>query len=258
MNKMNTTVESSTPMQISNANRVPDVTPKPQGLCTRLAYGTANCVKRFGLGVAAAGIITPLTTGTYYLAQLGGLLPEVTRENTIRGTITNLQNMGLKFNIESLLNATCYVEEYTKQYNSNVPFYMHQTPLSMKVINSANVGVIAPLLEEVLFRGLMQDVLLTRIPKFIVKKIAPGRETALDSSVAKAARITLTAAAFSAFHLQNQGLFADSYVTMQLVAAFAMGIGFGMLKESKAGLLGSVGAHMANNFAAIAPMLWNC
>ena len=227
-----------------------------------MAYGTANCVKRFGLGVAAAGIITPLTAGVSYLAQVGGLIPELTRESHIRGTITNLQNMGLdKFNIESLLNTTCYLEEYTKQYNSHFPSYMshmHQTPLSMKVINATTMGVIAPLSEEILFRGLMQDVLLTRIPKYIVKKIAPGRETVLDSSIAQAARIALTAAAFSAFHLQNQGVFSDSYVSMQLVATFAMGIGFGILKDSKAGLLGSIGAHMANNFVALAPTLWGC
>lgn len=234
---------------------------KPSSLCSRMAYGVVNCAKKFGLGVAAAGIITPLTTGTAYLAQLSGLIPEVTRESNIIGTITNLQNMGLKnFNIDSLLNATCYLEEYTKQYNSHFPSmtHLHQTPLSMKVITGATVGVIVPFSEEILFRGLMQDVLLMRIPKFIVKKIAPGKETVLDSSVAKAARIALTAAAFSAYHFQNQGLFSDSYVTMQLVSTFVMGIGFGLLKESKAGLLGSIGAHMANNFVAIAPTLWSC
>lgn len=45
---------------------------------------------------------------------------------------------------------------------------------------------------------------------------------------------------------------------MQLVATFAMGTGFGIIKESKAGLLGSIGAHMTNNFVAIAPQLWGC
>jgi len=36
---------------------------KPLSLCSRMAYGVVNCTKKFGLGVAAAGIITPLTNG---------------------------------------------------------------------------------------------------------------------------------------------------------------------------------------------------
>jgi membrane protease YdiL (CAAX protease family) len=101
-------------------------------------------------------------------------------------------------------------------------------------------------------------ILIYHFSKFIVKKIAPGKETLLDTTAAKATRIVLTAAAFSAAHLQNQDLFSDSYVIMQLVSTFVGSIGLGILKESKAGLLGSIGAHMAHNFIAISPILWSC
>jgi|GEM_PF-6874779 membrane protease YdiL (CAAX protease family) len=234
---------------------------EPSGFCSRMAYGVVNCVKNFGLGVAAAGIITPLTRGTSYLAQLGGLLPEITLEGQVRQVITNFQSQGLnKFNEESLLNATCYLEEVTKQYNSHFPSMpnKHLTPLIMKISAALMTGVIVPLQEEIFFRGLLQDVLLTRIPKFIVKKIAPGNETVLDTTIAKAARILLTSAAFSAAHLSNEGVESDSFVAVQLVSAFMIGIGFGLLKESKAGLLGSIAAHMVHNFAALAPTLLDC
>lgn len=128
----------------------------------------------------------------------------------------------------------------------------------MKVFNSITTGVLGPVQEEIFFRYLVQDVLFTKIPKYIVKKITPGRETTFfDSSTAKAIRITLTAAAFSAIHLFNKGE-PPSIIKIQVVSTFAMGIGFGIVKESKAGLLGSIGAHMAFNFVALMPELLSC
>ncbi|MBM3183732.1 MAG: CPBP family intramembrane metalloprotease [Chlamydiae bacterium] len=104
----------------------------------------------------------------------------------------------------------------------------------------------------------MQDVLLKRLPKWALKKIAPGKEAALDSRIAKVARVVLTAALFSAFHLVNQGVLSDAYVKAQLIGTFVLGLGFGAIKESKAGLLGSIGAHMANNMLASRGLLMMC
>ncbi len=235
---------------------------EPQGLCSRLAYGTANCSKRFAHGIAAAGVLTPISTTISYLAQITGLIPELTQESIIRGTIENLKNRGMhKFDVEALLDAPCYLEEYTKQYNSHYSEWtpeLHISPLTVKVQAVAVMGLDAPISEEILFRGLIQDLLLTRVPKYIIAKIAPGKETALDTRMAMAARIILTSALFSAAHLQNKGILSDSYVATQLVTTFVVGIGFGALKESKAGLLGSIGAHMAHNMLATAPILWSC
>ncbi len=36
------------------------------------AWGISDCIKRFGLGVAAAGIITPLQMGIDYIGQVPG------------------------------------------------------------------------------------------------------------------------------------------------------------------------------------------
>ena len=53
-------------------------------------------------------------------------------------------------------------------------------------------------------------------------------------------------------------MFPDTYVSLQLVATFVGGIGLGILKESNAGLLGAIGAHVTNNMIAISPSLWSC
>jgi membrane protease YdiL (CAAX protease family) len=248
------------PQSAPGKDKVPDVAANPTGLCTRLAYGIANCVKRFGFGVAAAGIIAPVQTSVSHVAQVVGLVPSITRESTIRGTITKLKNIGfVKFDIEKLLNAPCFFKEYVRQYNSHFPSWprIHQTVLSTKVI-SAVATVTTSLSEEIILRGLVQDGLLTRIPKYVIQKIAPGKETALDSSIAKVARILLVSAAFSSLHLLNPFAFDDSFVHVQVVATFTLGIGLSILKESKAGLLGAMGARLAYDVITHAPSLWSC
>lgn len=103
-----------------------------------------------------------------------------------------------------------------------------------------------------------QDVLLTRIPKYMIKIIAPGKESLLDSSLAKAARIGLTAALFSSLHFRNLQSHSQAEVVSQVVCTFVLGLGFGMIKESKAGILGAIGAHMANNALAAVPIYFDC
>jgi hypothetical protein len=246
----------------ATSNEILNQALKPPALYAQLAYGTAHCVKRFGLGVATGALlITPLTEGLSYLAQVSGLIPKWRYADNIKKVVTNMQNAGFyKFNVESLLSATCYLDEYVKQYNSHFPSNMthsHLTSSGIKAIYFKEWVLIAPLKEESIFRLALQYVLLTRTLKYIAGKIAPEKEKMFDSSIFKAVRIAITAAAFSAFHLQNQGVFSDAYVTMQLVATFVLGIGLGILQESEAGFLGSVGAHMAINFVAGLGILCN-
>lgn len=256
-------VKPETTLISTELNKI-DETKKSPGLCTRLAYGIANRVKGFGLGVAAAGIITPVSTGVTYLSQMAGLIPEMTRENNIREVVVNYQKMGFSgMNADRLLNATCYLEEFSQQLNLHsvlTPFGVQKLNTSPESIKGGLVGTVtgAAIGEEILFRGLIQDVCLTRIPKYVIKKISPGKEALLDTTIAKAARILITAAAFSAYHLGNKGVLSDAYVSTQLVATFMMGIGFGLLKESQAGLTGSVAAHITNNLVAVIPTLQSC
>jgi len=243
---VNIAIQLETPSELNNKV---DQSKKPAGLCTRFAYGVANRIKGFSLGVAAAGVITPLTSGTTYLGQKIGLIPEFTKENNIQGMVANFQKMGFsELNADRLINATCYFKELSQQLNLHVirtPDGWERMNTTPEYLKGEAIGFFtgAALEEEILFRGLIQNVCLTRIPKFVIKKISPGKETILDTTMAKAARILITSAAFSAYHLRNKGIFSDSYVSMQLVATFMMGIGFGLLKESQAGLAGAIGAH---------------
>jgi len=217
MNATTVTGADTTAMVVSNKSNISAKTQKPSGLCARLAYGTANCIKLFGFGIAAAGIGTPLTVGIVNISQLLGYVPDVDLE-----TMCKLK------------------------------------PMIANPIGGAAIGLIIPIAEEILFRGLVQDVLLTRIPKYIVKKTLPGKETVFDAKIAQAVRIILTAALFSAAHSLNDGTLPDSYVKAQLIATFVGGVGLGVLKESASGLLSAIGGHSANNLASIAYTLYIC
>lgn len=126
---------------------------------------------------------------------------------------------------------------------------MHE--LCIQVNNSdnfyQNACVVAPIFEEPLFRYGIQEVLLTYLPKKIVKKVAPGKEMILDCKIAKTSRIALTTLLFAAIHLINKSEFPESYVMRQVISSFVGGIIFGILKESRVGLLGAIEAHCLNN-----------
>jgi hypothetical protein len=234
---------------------------KPLGVCVRIAHGTANVVKKIGLGVAAAGLITPISSAIPFFAQKMGLIQQMgDRLSLIKEQVANLAKRGIALDAEAIANATCPIQEYVTQLNRvfrNLP-ELRQTVFSVKASTTLVIGIVAPVCEEIVFRCLIQNVLLKRIPQYIIKNVSPGKEIALDSSIAKAARIALTAILFSACHRSNFGLFPNSYVSMQLIATFVMGIGFGVLEETKAGLLGSISAHSINNIVAISRLLWSC
>lgn len=107
----------------------------------------------------------------------------------------------------------------------------------------------APIKEEIQYRMVIQDLFLMRIPKYIIKKVAPGKEKILDSKGMKAARIFLTATLFARAHLINKEI-SWAYTARQVPSTFVMGVFFGLMKESKAGLMGAIGMHMANNIIA--------
>lgn len=228
---MNTIVEISTPLLITNANKVSDVAPKPQGLCSRLACGMASCLDHFNLGVGSAAIIIPVSGGVSYLAGKAGLI------QVISSHLGLIKKVAASDAIGNLMNGLVL------QIGSSIP-RKYQSVFALQV-GLGNVGV--PIAEEILFRGLIQDLLLTRIPKYVIKKIAPGKEKALDTKIVRAICIIITAAHFSATHLVDSEILDDSFSSKLLVSTFVGGIGLGILKESKAGLLGAIGCHIANN-----------
>ena len=112
--------------------------------------------------------------------------------------------------------------------------------------------------EEILFRHGIQEISLQELPKSILKKAAPAKETLLDSKTAKAGRILLTSTLFSLFHLTHLVIIPKPVMLAQLVNTFTLGIGAGILRESKLGLAGAIGLHLGYNIIGLSPTLWNC
>lgn len=107
-----------------------------------------------------------------------------------------------------------------------------------------------PIKAEILFRGLIQGLLLRHIPRAIITKIAPGKEGLVDTKIAKIARIVFTSALFAAMHGSDGSTLSDDYVKMKIGATFCMGLIFGAINESKVGLFGSISAHIGQNVRA--------
>lgn len=170
---------------------------------------------------------------------------------------TGIESLGVEISKEydpvKILSSSCPKDEFFKQSSVfdgmtidgsttlSAPSWEHQLTANFK-----NLVFFMPLAEEVLFRGVLQDLLLKRLPEKIIKRISPENAGKVESKIYTAVRILLTSAAFSYYHEMNRGTLSDEYVTLQRVASFLMGIGFGLLKEQY-GLSASIGAHMMQN-----------
>jgi len=113
----------------------------------------------------------------------------------------------------------------------------------------------APVSEELLCRGLIQDVLLQRLPSYLLKKTLPGKDTLLQSRVYQIARVVLAAALFSGAHLIWKGAVPDTTALAQAITSIFSSVVFGAIKESSLGILGSIGAHAIQNLIALSPVL---
>ena len=106
--------------------------------------------------------------------------------------------------------------------------------------------------EEFLFRTVLQETLLKQAPKWVLEKVAPTKMHWVDSKIAKVARIGLSAAAFSAYHLSNRAALglSDSQMNMQLCNTFGLGIATGILQEKTGSTWASIGLHFSWNLLA--------
>lgn len=105
-------------------------------------------------------------------------------------------------------------------------------------------------IEELYFRGVLQGAALHRIPKMILNRIKLGKGYVLESMGAKVARILIVATLFSYVHSFNDDELSKEAVRAQMVGSFVGGLCLGAIKESRLGLMGAVGGHVANNLFA--------
>lgn len=203
-----------------------------------IANKIANNIKKISLSAAAVFISMPARFGIALAVCKSGLISETPISQIV--------------NSSTFLNKAYAISECIGYVNISIFNEMRKLSGDFAKVDLLANGIFIPIFEEIVFRGLIQDVMLTRIPKYVVSKILPGRETILDSKMAKVARIIIAALLFSTVgHAYNCIYVADYVVKMQMVGALIAGLGLGMIKESNAGLLGSIGAHAFNNMIGV-------
>lgn len=262
----NTPLKPSQPIEIASP-----------GICNRIGqkgYAVLKNISSFGAGILKGAVtyggfqavISQIFMGTPYNLKVFSaavLNPSEFRSNPLKlkegfdkikfiiapdMTAEAINNMT---NSKAILNADCPYQEYLNQVN--LLSGENNTPESIAKVNVLQMIVIPAVAEELIFRGLLQDVILKRLVGKIVQKIAPSHAGLVDSKIYTAIRIALTTYAFMSIHEAKQAIMADSYVE-QMVATIIRGIGFGILKEAK-GLSWAIGAHAINNLSAFLPSI---
>ncbi|MBM3198976.1 MAG: CPBP family intramembrane metalloprotease, partial [Chlamydiae bacterium] len=159
---------------------------------------------------------------------------------------------------QAILTSDCPLQQYhieiARLLGLDVEIFKN-LGLSMHVCN----GILIPgVVEEFVFRQVIQDWILKKGVRKAVECISPQHASFVDHKAYTACRILLSSLAFSAIHATNGVMFPDEYVSVQIRATFVMGIAFGILKEM-VGLPAAMGAHMVQNTVALLPgMMTTC
>lgn len=112
----------------------------------------------------------------------------------------------------------------------------------------------APIIEEGLFRFGLQEVVLRRAPKAILKKIAPAYTSKVDSKIAKVARVLFTTFLFTIAH-DNKSHIYSTLGSVEKCASYNVGLGvvfiaglvFGSIQERTHSTASCILCHMVNN-----------
>ncbi len=97
-------------------------------------------------------------------------------------------------------------------------------------------------LEELTFRKLLQSVVLTKIPKFLLRKISPKKEHLVDHKISKVSRILFTASIFALAHMVRFGHYRGL-----LSLQFLSGIYYSYLHEQNYSLTKLSLIHFSSN-----------
>lgn len=112
--------------------------------------------------------------------------------------------------------------------------------------------------EELVFRGAIQDLLLKRLLGRVITRVSPENASWIDSKTAKIFRIAITSSLFAGVHLITNTDEIPLGIKHQAVGALFAGFIFGAIKESRLGLIGSIGCHMTHNAMAAGTIYHQC
>ncbi|GAB4233328.1 MAG: hypothetical protein Tsb0021_12290 [Chlamydiales bacterium] len=126
------------------------------------------------------------------------------------------------------------------------PFSYTQITLKEKLRLAPDICLIGPIVEEVLFRGIVQSG-IKKIFIFSCRRLGCA-----ETKAAKVSRITtlfLTSTLFGVSHLSNARAFRchPSVFLPQVIGSCFYGLIFGLAKEWSGGLAMPIGMHVGNN-----------
>lgn len=107
-----------------------------------------------------------------------------------------------------------------------------------------------PIVEELLFRVALQEILLKRAPKAILNKVSPSHAKIIDTKVSKIARVLISSLAFSLAHAMPPGSGLANCSTVRLINTFVMGLIAGSIQEITSSPLLPICLHIGWNLQA--------
>jgi membrane protease YdiL (CAAX protease family) len=110
--------------------------------------------------------------------------------------------------------------------------------------NFAFYAIKSPISEELIFRVLIQQGILKKLPEAILNRFASSYTHLIDEKITKAARIALAALAFSLAHAISPEVGWPNCSTFRLVNSFAIGLFLGKLQEETDSPLAPIILHM--------------
>ena len=116
------------------------------------------------------------------------------------------------------------------------------------------VTVIVPIMEEIVFRDLIQIRVLRNKLQSLLQPVSPTLAQSIDHIAMKVMRIGLTALLFSFYHVPDHFLFnrPREQTAIQLINTLGMGIGLGILRENSDLFTCTVAHGTYNGLIAIA------
>ncbi len=176
-------------------------------------------------------------------------------KETMEKYILHFQANGLSIpdsvNPEKILESLCPKGEFMKQF---AVMSNWQSPLAYEIACLPglimSIGIGAPVLEELVFRKGLQQVVLKDGVRKVIQKISPDHADLVDSKIYAVCRIVLTSICFALSHDSDFSFLAREAIDQQVYVAFFAGLFFGFLKETD-GLSACFCAHMINNIVVV-------
>jgi membrane protease YdiL (CAAX protease family) len=147
-----------------------------------------------------------------------------------------------------------YLKMAGHDFRINLPSRVYQMAQNFRAINgSINRGfghfgatfLTCPFSEEIVFRGMLQEIILKKIPAKILQQVAPSYASMINSKAATAARILISAGTFALVHAAAPQHPYDS--AFFLFQKFAVGVCCGVIQEVAGNVFLSTAFHAGGN-----------